>query len=418
MRGVERGQLRGLLQFPDFTLARIGLACWIASCGEGAPEEPEPAPVHAPALAPPWQAPPNRAGSQLCEDCHEDVVESWSHTGMARALGPIDPGEFAGLEQVPDTPAGLAYAYVADARGVRLLETSAHRPQHALAAEIIYAIGAGVKDRAFVARLGAFEWFAPLEVVSAAEGRHAALAPGHMAFPGTRFENSITAECLGCHTDQLPRPAFPLNLHQAESFEPRGISCAACHGPVERHASWRTADLTGASPAGDDPIVRPRDLGREQRMSICSACHLEGDVRIAFDSRLGIPPPGRDLLDQRAVFVAAEVSQAIGFVSHTERLVLSPCYLESDMTCGSCHDPHRSPGGDNRERQRVRACRCGPRVRACVTDPAAVATYLMKFTDDAYTKDFHDAKADPEPGFHSHLPGSPGPGLQWRGRRR
>jgi len=333
----------------------------LAACGEAPGESPgERAPAadapQPPQLAPAWKAPPSTAGAEHCADCHQEIVESWSHTGMARALGPVALAEFAGLGVVRDEPTGAAYHYEVTAGTPRIVETSLARPDYRLAAEIVYAVGAGDVDRSLVARLGAFEWFSPLEIVSAADGRHTALAPGHMAVPDQRFSVAINAECLGCHTERLPPDAFPLNLHRGAAWQPRGISCAACHGAVERHAAWQEAELAGQAPAGVDPILRPEALDREQRMSLCAACHLEGDVRIAFNSRFGIPRPGGDLLDQRAVFVAAGRSDHIGFVSHVERLVLSACYLQSpSMSCTSCHDPHRSVRGDPEERARVRA---------------------------------------------------------------
>lgn len=357
----------------------LGIGLGLAACGEGAPpREPAVPPVAAePALAPTWRVPPAPT-EQWCAECHEEVVESWSRTGMARALSPVDPAELVGLARTEDVPSGVAYEYgVDDAGRPQIVETSLTRPDYRHTAPLAYAVGAGEFDRAFVALQGAFEWFAPLEVLSLPGGRRPALAPGHMANPDQRFAVSITPECLGCHTESLPRAEFPMNLHRGlagtESWEPRGISCAACHGAVERHASWQGAALAGEEPPGRDPILRPQLLDREQRMSICSACHLEGDVRIAFNSRAGPPRPGGDLLDQRAVFVAAESSSEIGFVSHTERLVQSPCYLESGtLDCATCHDPHRSLHSEP-ERLRVRAAclRCHPAEGADHTQPGS-----------------------------------------------
>jgi hypothetical protein len=309
-------------------------------------------------LAPPWTAPADDAGSRSCAECHAEQVDSWSRSGMARGLSEVHAEELAGLEPVLEEGSGYRYHFEAGPGGPRIVETCPELPGHRLEAELVYAIGAGLLDRAFVARRGAFDWFAPLEVVTAAGGRHAALAPGHMANPGLRFGVAITPECLGCHTDHLPPPAFPLNLRSPETWEPRGISCAACHGAVAEHERLRRAEREGGSAVARDPVLRPRDLSRELRMSICAACHLQGDARIALDGSLGIPAPGGDLLEQRAVFVAREPSEEIGFVSHTQRLVLSACYrAASELACDTCHDPHRTLF-EPEERSRVRsACR-------------------------------------------------------------
>ena len=54
------------------------------------------------------------------------------------------------------------------------------------------------------------------------------------------------------------------------------------------------------------------------------------------------------MLERRAVYVAAEPTDEIGFVSQAERFVLSRCFTASltpgrtPLTCVTCHNPHRS----------------------------------------------------------------------------
>lgn len=281
-----------------------------------------------------------------CADCHPAQTTSYARTGMARALEPLRAGELAGLAPVVEPTTGFTYAFEGDGAGARLVETwsgagSAGRAPWRDSAPLAFAIGAGELDRSFAVQRAGRWWLAPLEVLGHGAGRHAALAPGHAMAPGTRFTLPVTPECLGCHTDAPPPRDWPLN-RAAPAWEPRGISCAACHGELEEHVR-----VHGGSERAADPLARP--WSRVQRMERCAACHLQGDARIELDpARLGPPPPGTPLLDTRAVFVAREPGDEIGFVSHVQRLVLARCYLESatfpdgGLACESCHDPHRS----------------------------------------------------------------------------
>jgi len=325
----------------------------LAACGEGAPP-PDPG-----ALAPPWTSRP-AAPEAACADCHPAHVESWRPTAMARALGPVEPGELAGLPPVDDLASGFRYALleapVENGGAPRIVETRPDSPSHRLEVPLAFAIGAGELDRSYAARLGELLWFAPLEVVTGEDGRRRpALAPGHAITPGLRFGVAITDECLGCHTDRRPPARWPLNL-AVPGWEPAGIGCAACHGAAPAHAAWREAELTGGA-AGDDPLVRPGALGRVERLSVCAACHLQGDVRIELEpGAIGTLDPGADVLDRRAIFVARTPTDEVGFVSQVERLVLSRCFLGSEMTCETCHDPHVAVTAPE-ERARVRgAC--------------------------------------------------------------
>jgi tetratricopeptide (TPR) repeat protein len=312
----------------------------------------------------PGSKPAREAALAQCSDCHAALVESFEGTGMARALEPLRPGEFAGFAAVEEAGTGFVYAFEGEDKNARLVETRTEgtwRDSLALA----FAIGAGELDRSFVVTRGKRLWLAPLEILGHGSERHAGLAPGHTIQPGSRFTSPITPECLGCHTDAPPPRAWPLNLAPAE-WVPRGISCAACHGALEQHVASQAAELAGGPALAADPLGREREWSRVQRMERCAACHLQGDARIELEpGRVGPPPPGppppgTPLLATRAVFVAREPGDEIGFVSHVQRLVLSRCYLESarfpggGLACETCHDPHRSVH-EPEERARVRA---------------------------------------------------------------
>jgi len=297
-----------------------------------------------------------------CAECHPAETAGYATSGMARALERVRPGELAGLLPVDEPASGFRYQFEGDGPDARLVETFPARPEHRDSARVAFAIGAGRLDRSYVLERGRRGWLAPLEVAGQGAARHAALAPGHAMQPGTRFTQPVTPECLACHTDSPPPRTWPLNALVA-GWEPRGISCGGCHGDVVGHVAAREAELAGG-PATEDPLAAEHGWTRVQRLERCAACHLQGDARIELDpARVGPPPPGTPLLDTRAVFVAREPSEEIGFVSHVQRLVLSRCYLDSaqftggGMSCETCHDPHASLD-EARERQRARRDAC------------------------------------------------------------
>ncbi|HEX6885506.1 MAG TPA: hypothetical protein VF530_19190 [Planctomycetota bacterium] len=296
-----------------------------------------------------------------CADCHPGESAAYAESGMARALEPLRAGELAGLAPVREPSTGFTYAFEEGAAGARVVEgfERAGQPPWRDSAPLAFAIGAGHLDRSYVVQRGGRLWLAPLEVLGHGPERHAALAPAHVITPGTRFTQPVTPECLGCHTDAPPPRDWPLN-RVPEEWEPRGISCAACHADLAGHVAARAAELEGRD-GGPDPLARERRWTRTMDMERCAACHLQGDARVELvPGRLGPPPPGTPLLATRAVFVAREPGPEIGFVSHVERLVHARCYLESTrradggLRCETCHDPHRTLS-EPRERARVRA---------------------------------------------------------------
>ncbi len=316
-------------------------------------------------LAPAWVAPPQLEHGAACRNCHPNIVRDWSRTGMARSLGPVGADEIRPLSQLDavEDAAGYRYAFGTTPDGTSLLvETHAEAAGHQLITALPMAIGSGELDRAYVAAAGPLMSFAPLEVLPIDGGRMPALAPGHAMTPGLRFNQPVTNDCLGCHTDALPPEVWPEDLGpDPAEWSPRGVSCAACHGETLEHA--RIQSEHEASGSLDSPSADPMtDLGdrtREQRVSVCAACHLQGDARIELrPGASGPPPPGTDITEARAVFVGAEATAEIGFVSQVERLALSACFAGArEMDCTTCHDPHRSlhgGGADPPEGESVR----------------------------------------------------------------
>src|SRR5262249_44820652 len=151
-----------------------------------------------------------------------------------------------GLAPVSDA-AGWTYRFERAGDGWRIAESFGKEP--AIAADLAFAIGAGLLDRAYAARVGELMWFAPLEVHARAAGRATEPAPGPSMRAGTRFTLPIAEECLACHTDRLPPRDFPLNLMpDPAAWQATGISCGACHESAEAHETWRASGGGGTDP--------------------------------------------------------------------------------------------------------------------------------------------------------------------------
>ncbi|MCK6448388.1 MAG: hypothetical protein L6Q99_18520 [Planctomycetes bacterium] len=344
-------------------------------------------------VAPVAAAAPGADPEARCADCHAEIVESYAKTGMANALRSLDGIDLSGLEPVPDAKTGFRYRFEGSGASARIVEQwfdrdGNLRPETRLEVPLKFAIGAGIFDTAFAAELGGQWWFAPLELISAHDGveRHAQLAPKHMHKPGVRFTSPVPDDCLACHTERLPERTYPPSAVPTKPWTPRGIGCAGCHTGGPEHVAWRDAELEGETPPGEDPLLAPSRLSVEQRVSLCTRCHMQGDARVTLEPGLvGLPPPGCDLLEANAVFIGAGDTDEIGFVSAGERMLESQCFEESfrsakPMTCESCHDPHRTLY-DPVERQRVRAACSRCHVADGAPPPGRSAACSLPFDD-------------------------------------
>ncbi len=332
-----------------------------------------------------WQA------GAACEDCHPGIVASYRSSAMARAMEPLAHGEAAELAQlsaagVPSGAEGLRFGFESRRSEagdeLELVERQARNEAVTPVARsrVAFAIGAGVLDRSYVLERGGALYFAPLERLSAAHssgvGERAgaahgelALAPAHSINPALRSFAPITDECMACHTSVLGDARVPLHAVPAAPWTVSGIDCASCHGDGAAHVEWRTAALEGQPASGPDPILNPARFEPRARLSVCGRCHLQGDARLSLErGRRGHAALGSDMFESTALFGAAEPTLEIGFVSHFERMLESPCFLGvelGELACQTCHDPHGSLE-DPAERSRARAgcTSCHPRALA------------------------------------------------------
>jgi predicted CXXCH cytochrome family protein len=302
-----------------------------------------------------------------CVDCHREIVRSWRDSPMGCALRPLVPSELDGLVPLADPRTGFRYSIERRGeRGFAVEEWLGADGQPVAAArneaELAFAIGAGIADTSYAARRDGLLWFAPLEVLSptASSPRRAVFAPGQSITAGLRFGVPIPDECLGCHTDALPRERFPLNREPEPEWIPRGMDCAHCHPAAAAHAEHQ-----GSNAAGADPIVAAAPRDAFERVSSCARCHLQGDARVPLGNDPGAHRgPGGDLLAKLAVFTGSDADGEIPFVSQVERMLESRCFRASleragpAFVCETCHDPHASVF-EPRERARVRAACTG-----------------------------------------------------------
>lgn len=274
-----------------------------------------------------------------CVDCHPAIAASYAKHGMARALAPMTP-EFAKAlsgQGLDDPDSGMRFEFLQQNGRLAFIE---HGPgpaafgPHRLEREVVAMVGAGLMDRSFVLRHADRLFFAPVEW---ATGHGLVEAPHQELQPSSRLGFALARDCLECHTDPAPADAFP--RHLAQGVEWRGIGCSGCHGDASEHVAsgGRRGTITDL---GTLPPLRQHD--------VCARCHLQGDARIDLAPPGSAPfAPGDALFDRRATLVTASPDDDFGFVSQSERLALSRCFVATSgaLTCTTCHDPHESSFG-------------------------------------------------------------------------
>lgn len=305
-------------------------------------------------------------GDAACTQCHEDIAATYAQTGMGRSVTRFDPEaapeRFDAAGEGPVVCADDGYCYQPLVRGDTLFqrETRPDMPGYERVHAASHVVGSGNATRSYFMEAGASEagaYLTEMPLTWYVERAIWDLSPGYQQ-TNSRFDRPITLDCLTCHNDR-PGHATSQNFY---TDVPLGISCERCHGPGSAHVA--------AFEAGGEPtetrIVNPADLSAARQLDVCQQCHLTGETVYAHGEDATTYRPGRPLSAHRSVFVtdaSLEDPEAFGIASHAERMMRSACFegslgTEREMTCTTCHDPHRPTDrlGDDHFAAACRSC--------------------------------------------------------------
>ena len=279
-------------------------------------------------------------GDGTCASCHEDLYQSYKLTGMGRSVSLFDPStapEVFGDEAVFNPVSRAWYSAVArnDSMFQRTWRLDANGDRYAEREyPVDLVIGSGNATRSYLMNVGGFVTEMPLTWY--VDRSSWEMSPGYEQID-RGFDRPVTLECMTCHNATPEHSAFTPNHY---TRVPEGISCERCHGPGSAHVDRALAGMVDES---DTTIVNPARLDRELQLSVCQQCHLTGISVFNPGEDPTTFRPGTLIAAHRSVFVESDDTASdavIGIASHAARLAQSECFVASDMTCTTCHDPH------------------------------------------------------------------------------
>jgi hypothetical protein len=300
-------------------------------------------------------------GMNTCKSCHTNVHETFIHTGMGRSFAPASPEKsdaaFGHHALVYDSASNLYYYPFFRDSALYVLEfrLEGGDTTHQRLERIAYIVGSGQHTNSHIVDYNGYIYQAPITYYTQ-EGRWD-MAPGYRG-DNIRFSRLLATECITCHNHLPEFVAGSLNKY---AKMPAGIECERCHGPGELHVREKLAGkVVDTSKYADYTIVNPRRLGRELQMDLCQRCHLQGVAVLNPGKSFFDFKPGMKLSEVFNVFLPRYTDSHERFImaSQADRLRLSPCYLNSEMTCLTCHNPHQSVEVTGREHYNQACINC------------------------------------------------------------
>ncbi|MFT6149735.1 MAG: putative CXXCH cytochrome family protein [Saprospiraceae bacterium] len=284
-------------------------------------------------------------GMETCRTCHADIHETFIHTGMGRSFDKASREKSDAIFDkhaiVYDDKNDFYYKpfFENDELFVKEFRLANGDTTHSRTEKISYIIGSGQHTNSHLLDINGYVHQAPITFYTQDEKWD--LAPGFEQ-KNERFSRIISTECLTCH-NHLPKHVKGSENKYTEM--PTGIECERCHGPGSIHVREKKAgNVVDINKEIDYTIVNPRKLSVDLQMDLCQRCHLQGiavlnEGKTFYDFR-----PGMKLAEVMNVFLPRYTNSHERFImaSQADRLRLSECFKTGEMSCITCHNPHKS----------------------------------------------------------------------------
>ncbi len=284
-------------------------------------------------------------GKEQCRMCHAEIYDSYIQTGMGRSFhyATKQNSELDGslMPIIYDSIKNLFYEpfFKYDSLYIKEFRLKRKDTIHLLIKKIDYKIGSGHHTNSHIFEINGYLHQIPYTYYTQEE--IADLPPGFENGQNSRFTREIGLECMSCHNAKSDHISLSSNKYNTV---PQGIDCERCHGPGEIHVKTKLAgEFIDTSKYIDYSIVNPSKLPLDLQFDVCQRCHLQGTSVLAEGKSFESFKPGMKLEDVMDTYLPKfEDDHSFIMASHVDRLKQSSCFQNTDMTCVTCHNPHKS----------------------------------------------------------------------------
>ena len=283
-------------------------------------------------------------GKETCKQCHLDIYNSFIETGMGQSMRTAIRSHSSISDNdilIYDEYTRLFYKpfWKSDSLWLHEFQLSGNDTTHSLKRKVNYIIGSGHHTNSHLFEENGYLHQMPFTYYT--QDSIADLPPGYEDGYNTRFSRKIGLECMSCHNAYGSHVDGSANKY---NIVEDGIDCERCHGPGEAHLKQiQSGKLVDTSKFIDYSIVNPSKLSLDLQFDICQRCHLQGTAVLAEGKTFLDFKPGKHLSEVMDIYRPKYYGdESFIMASHVERLKESKCFEAGDMSCITCHNPHKS----------------------------------------------------------------------------
>lgn len=283
-------------------------------------------------------------GISVCGSCHQDILSTFSHTGMGSSFSgamPLKSTADFSRSSFYDAKSDMTYlAYRQSGHlFIKEFKLSGKDTLFSRTEAIDYIVGSGQHTHSHLFKEGKYIYQAPMTWY--AQQAKWDLPPGFEVH-NSHYNRMIDVECMSCHN------AMPV---MAEGSDRRfvslgnGIDCERCHGPGSEHVRIQQTSPGKFPDQHGNYIVNPSKLSWQRLTDVCQRCHLQGNNVLKPGKSFTDFKPGMKLSDVFEIYLPlTDGEEPFDMANHAARLQKSKCFIagKGKLTCISCHNPHVS----------------------------------------------------------------------------
>ncbi len=281
------------------------------------------------------------AGSKTCAQCHKDICTSFSLTNHFLTSQYASAGNVKGsFDSLHNRFYYNPSVYVAmEQKGDSIYQTEYREAHQYLTAPFNMVIGSGKRGQTYlywnrnrIIQLPVSYFTATNEWVN---------SPGYSNT--VVFNRPATSRCLECHSTFFEKTSgtavYPEEFSKTNII--LGVDCERCHGPAKEHVDFH---LKNPNEKQARFITSMRSLNRQQNLELCRFCHGGKLNKTAPSFSFTVGGPLHDYFDYNDS--VPDISSTDVHGNQYGMLSASKCFRLSQMTCSSCHNPHKNEAGD------------------------------------------------------------------------
>ncbi|TWU37125.1 multiheme c-type cytochrome [Novipirellula artificiosorum] len=287
----------------------------------------------------PVNANPGFVGPQACQKCHPEhhntaLLTMHYNTSRGITTDTVLKGRFEPGKNVFKTKHdGVSFEMIK--RGDRYYQRTHFYDWH-FDVPMDISVGASIIGQSYLYWHGDQLYQANMTHVD--EGNVWVNSPGYTDGDAS-FARPIGPHCLSCHGSYHDYREFP-NHFTPDQFI-FGVTCERCHGPGAEHIEYHEKHPDEKTPYA---IVKIADLPRDKQVEVCGQCHLGRYIPSGRAFRFR---PGDEFFDYyENGDINTDGAGAVHGANQLARLRQSECFVQSEMSCVDCHNPHCNEHGN------------------------------------------------------------------------